>query len=40
MYFNINTWLELYCLKLAVNLSFAFNKKKEFERVPSVTWPE
>ena len=29
IYFNINTGLELYCLQLAVNLSFAFNRKKK-----------
>jgi len=40
IYFNINTGLELYCLQLAANLSWAFNRKKQFERVPPTTWPE
>ena len=41
IYFNINTGLELYCLQLAANVSFAFNKKKkQFERVLPATLPE
>jgi len=29
IYFNINTGLERYCLQLAANVSFAFNRKEK-----------